>query len=64
VEFPVSKRAVPEVAAVEEVPDDTRPAWACPKCGEENPGNFSECWKCQTWRADEKRESNNPAATR
>jgi hypothetical protein len=23
------------------------PAWTCPGCGEENPGNFEECWKCQ-----------------
>jgi hypothetical protein len=22
------------------------PAWNCPKCGEENPGNFNECWNC------------------
>jgi hypothetical protein len=43
--------------------DDDRPEWTCKSCGEENPGNFDECWKCQTWRADEKRESDNPAAT-
>jgi hypothetical protein len=24
--------------------------WVCPKCQEENPGNFDECWKCQTLR--------------
>jgi len=24
--------------------------WKCPACGEENPGNFYECWKCQKWR--------------
>jgi len=22
-------------------------AWKCAGCGEENPGNFEECWKCQ-----------------
>lgn len=22
--------------------------WTCPNCGEENGGNFSECWSCQT----------------
>ena len=30
--------------------DIERPSWICPKCHEENPGNFDECWKCQTWR--------------
>ena len=37
-----------ELTAVEE----NRPVWTCAKCGEENPGNFDECWSCQTWRAD------------
>ncbi len=23
-----------------------RPAWRCPQCGEENPGNFDVCWNC------------------
>ena len=32
---------------------DDRPSWVCAKCGEENPGNFDECWKCQTWRVGE-----------
>ncbi|HLQ12449.1 MAG TPA: hypothetical protein VK130_04270 [Steroidobacteraceae bacterium] len=27
------------------------PNWRCAKCGEENPGNFDECWKCETERA-------------
>ena len=30
----------------------SRPDWApaqrCKSCGEENPGNFELCWKCQT----------------
>jgi hypothetical protein len=26
--------------------DDERPEWTCKSCGEENPGNFNECWKC------------------
>jgi hypothetical protein len=34
-----------------------RPVWTCAKCGEENPGNFEECWKCQTWRAPEIKQS-------
>jgi DNA-directed RNA polymerase subunit RPC12/RpoP len=25
-------------------------AWTCSKCGEENPGNFNECWKCLAMR--------------
>lgn len=32
--------------------EDGRPNWVCPTCGEDNPGNFDECWKCQTWRAE------------
>jgi hypothetical protein len=39
-------RSALELAPVEE----DRPAWTCANCGEENPGNFDECWKCQTWR--------------
>jgi hypothetical protein len=27
--------------------DDTAD-WACPACGEENPGNFEVCWNCGT----------------
>jgi hypothetical protein len=50
VKFPLSKRAAPEVAAVKGLSDDTRPAWVCPKCGDENPGNFDECWKCLAMR--------------
>lgn len=23
------------------------PAWTCPACGEENPGNFETCWTCE-----------------
>lgn len=26
--------------------EDAGPAWKCKSCGEENPGNFNECWKC------------------
>jgi hypothetical protein len=33
--------------------EGNRPVWTCAKCGEENPGNFDECWKCQTWRVPE-----------
>jgi hypothetical protein len=33
--------------------EENKPAWTCRKCGEKNPGNFEECWKCQTWRAEE-----------
>lgn len=24
----------------------TSEEWACPKCGESNPGNFEVCWSC------------------
>ncbi len=27
-------------------------SWKCLSCGEDNPGNFNECWKCQTIRPD------------
>lgn len=43
--------------------EENKPAWTCAKCEEKNPGNFEECWKCQTWRTDEKRESGSPPAT-
>ncbi len=28
--------------------EDTSHDWACPHCQNENPGNFSICWNCQT----------------
>jgi hypothetical protein len=31
-------------------PADDGPAWTCPNCHEENPGNFNECWKCLAMR--------------
>jgi hypothetical protein len=36
----------------DEAPEIEGPTWVCPKCHEENPGNFDECWKCQTWRTE------------
>ena len=30
--------------------------WKCPACGEENPDNFYECWKCQAMRGVAKSE--------
>jgi hypothetical protein len=33
-----------------ESPDLGKPVWTCTSCGEENPGNFDICWKCQTVR--------------
>jgi hypothetical protein len=32
--------------------ESERPPWDCKSCGEENPGNFDECWKCQAWRVE------------
>lgn len=26
--------------------------WLCPKCGEEVPGNFEECWQCGAPQAE------------
>jgi hypothetical protein len=40
-------REVKDLEAVE----DTGLAWKCPKCGEESPGNFNECWKCLEMRS-------------
>ena len=31
-----------------EVNAPPRPDWLCPKCGETNEGNFSECWNCSS----------------
>jgi hypothetical protein len=42
---------------------DEPAAWMCSKCVEENPGHFDECWKCQTWRADDNKQVGNPPAT-
>ena len=59
VHFPLTPSPKTEVnseprSALELTPvEENRPAWTCAKCGEENPGNFDECWKCQTWRAEE-----------
>jgi hypothetical protein len=30
--------------------DPPGPNWRCAKCGEDNPGNFDVCWKCETAR--------------
>jgi hypothetical protein len=31
---------------------DDGPAWICKSRGEENPGNFNECWKCLKMRPE------------
>jgi hypothetical protein len=49
--------AAPKSSALQLEPTkDDRPSWVCAKCGEENPDNFDECWKCQTWRVGEASE--------
>jgi hypothetical protein len=59
VRYPLAPSTIPEPeASLEgalslEPTEDGRPIWFCSKCGEENPGNFEECWKCQTWRVQE-----------
>jgi hypothetical protein len=66
VRFPLAKTPAADEnaepsSALELTPvEENRSVWTCANCGEENPGNFEECWKCQTWRADEKRESGKP----
>jgi len=30
--------------------ESTGPSWKCKHCGEENPGNFDACWKCEQAR--------------
>jgi hypothetical protein len=42
--------AEPNRAFLLEPTEDQRPVWVCPKCREENPGNFDVCWKCQAVR--------------
>jgi hypothetical protein len=32
---------------------DSGPAWHCPQCGTNVPGNFDICWKCQRARPPE-----------
>jgi hypothetical protein len=67
VRFPLApKPSVPEEdidpsSALELKPvEDGRPEWTCANCGEQNPGNFDECWKCQTWRTDATGRSDGP----
>jgi hypothetical protein len=40
---PVKDESVPIGALALEATKDDRPDWICPKCREENPGNFNEC---------------------
>jgi RNase P subunit RPR2 len=60
VQFPLVRPITPE-AEEETAPssalrleptEDDRPAWTCKACGEENPGNFNECWKCLAMRPE------------
>ena len=43
----------PQDSDGQESENDSGPAWICPACREENPGNFGECWKCQRVRESE-----------
>lgn len=38
----------------QEAGPNARLPWQCPACGEENPGNFYECWKCQAMQRGSK----------
>ena len=44
---PIDLGAAVQAAGAEPV----GPSWKCRSCGEENPGNFEECWECQAARA-------------
>jgi hypothetical protein len=35
-----------------EIHDRAREPWTCPSCGEENPAEFDECWKCEKDRPE------------
>jgi hypothetical protein len=37
---------------IHHAPPSESPAWRCPKCDEEVPGNFDSCWKCEAPRTD------------
>jgi len=60
-ELAAQRQAIADNPLIELAAESGR-AWVCPKCHEENPGNFDECWKCQTWRTDENRDSGDPPA--
>jgi hypothetical protein len=47
-----SRRDIPKLGAENADPG----AWRCANCGEENPSNFGECWKCQRVRASGEHE--------
>ena len=40
-------RTAPQVEPAEDVVATAFPPWRCSKCGEENPGEFEVCWKCE-----------------
>ena len=56
VEFPLEKVSKEALATIDESDIDADSsnitpegsAWICNRCGEENPGTFEICWKCQT----------------
>jgi hypothetical protein len=60
VDYPLARAAKEQAAEDQffeeqremESPDVGKPAWTCASCGEENPGNFEVCWKCQAPRAE------------
>jgi hypothetical protein len=60
--FPLAKAAVETAESQEtgvlslEPTGEDRPEWTCKSCGEENPGNFDECWKCQEPRGTEEKQ--------
>lgn len=65
VDYPLSRAAKEQAAEDQffeeqramESPDVGKPPWTCASCGEENPGNFEVCWKCQVARAEPTKDS-------
>jgi hypothetical protein len=59
VDYPLARAAKEQAAEDQffeeqrqmESPGTGKLAWTCASCGEENPGNFEVCWKCQEARA-------------
>jgi len=49
-EAPLDLALLSKVAARWNTDKEDSAVWICPKCKEDNPGEFDRCWKCQTER--------------
>lgn len=43
-------KAMEILGALQDATPSQAADWRCPKCGEEVPGNFDSCWKCEAVR--------------